>query len=179
MKAELVIARTWSGDPVAVAAQVVVAIENDAVHVAVTAHFRGDPPPPGPPCALPGLWNFEVVELFIVGAPYHRSAPYLELEVGPFGHWLAWSFSGYREKSAEHTVTPPDVRRDVSTWEAQWRLPIAALPPGPWRVNAFAIHGPPDARVYLAATSLGGERPDFHRVDEFVTSFVNQPTHGV
>jgi hypothetical protein len=42
------------------------------------------------------------------------------------------------------------------------------LPPGLGRVNAYAIHGQGANRRYLAAYSVGGTAPDFHRLDRFV-----------
>lgn len=52
-------------------------------------------------------------------------------------------------------------------WVAQVRLPVAWLPSGCDRLNAYAIHGVGAARRYLAFRALGGERPDFHRLEHF------------
>jgi len=165
----LVVEGTWDGRPVAPHARVELACVGDALEVRIDAIMVGDPPPPGPPRALPGLWDHEVVEVFIAGPPHDRTAPYVELEVGPHGHWLAWSFVGYRERAGDVALAePPAVARAGDRWRATLCVPLAALPPAPWRVNAFALHGAhPDARRYLAATPLGGERPDFHRVEDY------------
>ena len=50
-------------------------------------------------------------------------------------------------------------------------------PPSPWRANAYRIHGPPDARAYLAATPLPGPQPDFHQPQRFAP--VELPAVGV
>jgi len=169
---ELVIARRWSGEAVAPHARVALAITGDWLEVRVDARLVGDPAPAGPPRALVGLWEHEVVELFVAGAPHDDAAPYVELELGPHGHWLAWSFSGYRARAGDVALAaPPEVTRNEDRWCAVARLPLAALPALPWRVNAFVIHGPPGAREHLVATALGGARPDFHRVADYRTTF--------
>ncbi len=46
-------------------------------------------------------------------------------------------------------------------------MPRSWLPPGPHRVNAYAIHGVGAARRYLAWAPSEGEGPDFHRLEAF------------
>jgi hypothetical protein len=41
------------------------------------------------------------------------------------------------------------------------------VPEGPWRFNAYAIHGVGAARRYLAHFPVPGPRPDFHRLECF------------
>ena len=90
------ISGTWDGGPLS--AQEFARVElrldadRDEVTVATQAAFFGDPKPDAPPGRLDGLWNFEVVELFLLGADQR----YLELEFGPHGHHLALRFRGPR-----------------------------------------------------------------------------------
>jgi len=143
-------------------------VAGDALEVAIDARCFGDPAPLGAPRALDGLWEHEVVELFVVGAPFSAAAPYLELEVSPHGHWLALGFDGYRRRVGLVAVEVV-VQARGERWCARVRVPLSALPPRPWRVNANALHGVGEARRYLSATPLGGERPDFHRVWDFTS----------
>ncbi|MCC6620990.1 MAG: hypothetical protein IT385_07030 [Deltaproteobacteria bacterium] len=169
---ELVVARRWDGAEVPEHARVGLEVGRDALVVTIAARYVGDPPPPGPARALHGLWEHEVVELFVAGAPFGATAPYVELELGPHGHWLAWAFAGYRARSGDVAlVAAPEVTRSGDRWQGRITVPLAALPPGPWRVGAFAMHGaPPGARVHLVSTPMRGPRPDFHRVEDYAVT---------
>lgn len=163
----LVVARTWDGVPVGPdeAVQLRLRREGDALRVRVEAPFHGDPAPPGAPGPCDGLWNHEVVELFLAG-----SGPgYLEIELGPHGHHLVLQLAGVRRVQA--SALPLDYRVERTPqgtrWRATARVPAAWLPPGPLRGNAYAIHGLGTARRYLAASPVPGDAPDFHRPDCF------------
>jgi hypothetical protein len=53
-----------------------------------------DPDPPNElPGICPGLWDYEVVELFFANG--HEQ--YVEIEVGPHGHWLVYLHEGVRK----------------------------------------------------------------------------------
>ena len=83
----------------------------DCLVVAVDAPFYNDPRPhpdsaahhlhhepthvtDGKGCLnFEGLWKFEVVELFIKG----RSDKYVEIEMGPHGHYLILACDGHRQ----------------------------------------------------------------------------------
>jgi hypothetical protein len=117
---------------------------------------------------LDGLWEYEVVELFIAG----HNGEYVELELGPHGHSLLLRFAGVRQRA--RTGVPPTTthlwgRVDgvVPAWWAEAVIPAAWLPPQPWRANAFAIHGNADQRRYLLAHRLPGVQPDFHQPQLF------------
>ncbi len=138
-----------------------------ALHV--DAPFHGDSPPPGAPGALDGLWNHEVVEVFLA-AP--DTDDYLEVELGPHGHHLVLRLSGVRRAFARCLPLPLQVQRHDTRWTATAVVPAAWLPPGPpeaWRVNVCAIHGAGPDRRYLTAARLGGVQPDFHRPTDFLT----------
>ncbi|WAS98364.1 hypothetical protein [Nannocystis punicea] len=159
----IVIDRLWDDRPAAPAERITLDLRarDGALEIAVDAPFHGDPPPPSPPGSTPGLWNFEVVELFL-HAPGDR---YLELEFGPHGHSLALQFHGVRTLVATVQI---DFRADPPAsgrWTGEARVPSGLLPRDLARWNAHAIHGQGDARRYLSALPAGGTRPDFHRPD--------------
>jgi hypothetical protein len=138
------------------------------LELAVVAPYCGDPPPSGPPGSTDRLWEHEVVELFLVGTPAAGGhVPYTELELSPHGHYLVLRFEGVRR------VVDAPALLEVAAWIEgdRWRgtalLPPDLLPPEPWRVNAFAIHGCGEDRKYLAMAPVPGPGPDFHRVELF------------
>lgn len=155
---------TWDRQPLAPADQLhwTLTWTPEFLEVDVEAGYYADPPPIAAPGSCEGLWEFEVAELFLVG-PGHR---YLELELGPHGHHLLLHLEGIRRRVA--VVENVDYRATIlgDRWRGSARLPRAILPDPIVAYNTFAIHGSP--RVYLAHHPVGGERPDFHRVDAFV-----------
>lgn len=127
-----------------------------------------------------GLWNFEVVELFVAEAYPHENgdgqsrpeaAPvaYSEFEFSPHGHYLAWRFSGLRQR-----LEGEDPRVGYRAWiaEDRWhgRATFAreALPPAPWRIHAAAVHGSPSERSFEGSAPLPGSTPDFHQPGSYV-----------
>ena len=78
------ITKTWDGRPVEQEAQVELRMrlnpDGDAT-IWIDAPYHNDPAPSAPPGSLWGLWEFEVVEVFIVG----DGGRYLEAEFGPHG----------------------------------------------------------------------------------------------
>lgn len=168
--ADLEIAHTWDGgaaDPSEIAS-LTVGLTDGALRVTVDAPYHGDPPPPGPPGPTDGLWDFEVVELFVVGAEDEDGRPrYTEIELSPHGHHLVLELLG--ERNIVRRLLPLAYRAavDGGRWSAEAVLSRRFLPPPPYRGNAFAIHGQGAARRYLAATPVPGEEPDFHRLGFF------------
>lgn len=155
---------TWDGQPLRPSAQLhwQLTWTREHLRVQVDAPYQQDPPPAAPPGSCDGLWEFEVAELFLVG-PEQR---YLELELGPHGHYLLLQLDGVRRRAG-----PPlslDYRAEIQgdRWTGTTLVPLACLPNPIVAYNTFAIHGRP--RVYLAHHPVGGEHPDFHRIDNFV-----------
>ena len=52
-------------------------------------------------------------------------------------------------------------------WTGRAAIPAAWLPEPVGIGNAYAIHGPPEARRYRALHPVPGEAPDFHRLECF------------
>jgi hypothetical protein len=143
------------------------------VDVAVEAPFHGDPPPAGPAGPSPGLWEHEVVEVFVASAAEpHR---YTEVELSPWGHHLVLRLDGVRRVAASALPLAFRSRRRAGRWLGAARLPLSLIPDPPWRVNAFALHGEGASRRYLAATALPGPQPDFHQPDRFAPLAIGRP----
>ena len=152
-------------------ARVVARRGSDGLQVSIEAPFHGDPAPALPPGRCPELWEYEVVELFLVGAQER----YLEIEIGPHGHYLALQLDGVRRIVRDDAALTPMVERAGDLWRASVRIPDALLPAGLGKANAFAIHGQGAGRRYLAAHPTGGSAPDFHRLDAFGPLVFEEP----
>jgi len=135
----------------------------DELLLTVDAPMHGDAPPPGAPGPTPGLWEHEVVEVFLLG----DDDRYLEVELGPAGHHLVLSLSGRRQVVAQGFDLHFEVERGPGRWRGRARVPLLWLPDGLNRVNATAIHGPAWRRSYSASFAGTGPRPDFHRLEDF------------
>jgi hypothetical protein len=163
----LTVDRLWDGSAAAPDEMVTVALRDGGPYliVEVDAPFHGDPAPPSPPGTLWGLWDHEVVELFISG--FGDPVPYFELELGPYGHHLAIQLRGLRNVVARCLPLRVEASIDGDRWRATAWVPREYLPMGPHRANAYTIHGPAADRRYLAWTPVPGAVPDFHRLERF------------
>lgn len=133
------------------------------VRLRIEAAFHDDPAPSEPPGRRDALWEFEVVELFLLG----ENDEYLEIELGPHGHWLGLRLTGRRRVVDDRIPIELSVARSGDRWTAEARLPGRCLPPGLHAANAYAIHGQGASRRYLASRPVPGDRPDFHRLEHF------------
>jgi hypothetical protein len=178
MSLELPIHHRWDRLPLPPTDRAVIQLarDGDDLLVRVFAPFHGDPAPQGPPGPTPGLWNHEVVELFIAGPADH----YVEIELGPHGHHLVLVLDGVRKPVEQGLPMHLTTRRcGTDWWSAEARVPISLLPPGPHRANAYRIHGPAEARAYHAHAPVPGAQPDFHQLDRFVPIELPGPTGTV
>ncbi len=129
--------------------------------------LMGDPAPAEPPGRLWGLWKHEVLECFIVGP----DSDYLEVEVGPHGHFLILRLHGVR--TIVNDAVPARLQWHTTVggvWSVSVVIGYEYLPPLPWKMNAFAMYG--DApRRFLASTPVSGDGPDFHRISQYTASF--------
>lgn len=158
----LCIDRLWDGTSVDEHYSLDLSVD-DSTHeliVSVDAPFFGDPPPGAARGSVANLYEYEVVELFLFGA----GARYLELELGPRGHYLALRFEGVRQRREDMSVVYDVPTLENRRWHGTARIPPDALPPAAARVNAHAIHGR-SPRRWLSAAPAAGSRPDFHRFD--------------
>jgi len=160
----LVIGRTWGGELVAADERVHVRLllGDGALIVNIDAPFHDDPAPPGPAGSFDGLWDYEVVEVFLLGA----AERYLELEFGPHGHYLALQLEGRRNAIARGLPLDYTSDQKGSRWTGSAEVPLASLPADLHACNAYAIHGVAQERRYLA-TYPGTGAPDFHQLASF------------
>ncbi|MBF0119208.1 MAG: hypothetical protein HQK79_10270 [Desulfobacterales bacterium] len=160
---KIYISKTWDGKEANSneKAEVEFFTLNDSLMVFVKAPFHGNNAPFEPAGSLDKLWEYEVVELFLIG----DDLEYLEIELGPHGHYLVLQLKGIRQIVRKGLEI--DYRAEISgnKWSAVARIPISYLPQKINCSNAYAIHGEGEKRRYLAAFPLGGEKPDFHRID--------------
>ena len=107
------------------------------------------------------LWEYDVVECFLVGA----GGRYLEVELGAAGHFLVLEFDAPRRRVNEHAALAPRLlfREDAERWHASLHLPLALVPAGLVALNAFAIVG----GSFLAHHPVPGAMPDFHQPHAF------------
>ncbi len=165
---KLDITRKWNGKLLSRQEHVEVSLRKVQGGAAITirAPFYGDPAPKTPPGSVDGLWEFEVVELFIAGPG--SPVLYTEIEVGPAGHYLVISLNGVRQPTASGLPIQVEAAIDGDVWHATATIDDSVLPAQPWRVNATAIHGLGQSRVYASTAVLPGDAPDFHQPDAFL-----------
>lgn len=163
--AKLRIENTWDGTPLKPdeAVEVEVFVEQDRLVVLVDAPFHGDKAPAGHGGSTDRLWEYETVELFLAG----KDSRYLEIELGPYGHYLVLRLKGVRQ--VEKTGLAMEYKTEIygGRWLGSACMPFSYLPPGVDRANAYAMHGEGEGRRYLAAFSVPGVVPDFHQPDYF------------
>ncbi|MGV3525055.1 MAG: hypothetical protein ACO1RX_12565 [Candidatus Sericytochromatia bacterium] len=162
----LLIAQTWNGHAVPRAEQIALELElrTQGLLFDFEAPFYDDPAPQAPPGSLDGLWDYEVVELFVGQA---GTARYTEIELGPHGHHLVLCLNGIRQRESAGHDLRHKVYRAPGRWGATALVPFDLLPPQPWVFNAYAIHGTGSTRSYRAAHAVPGPAPDFHQIDRF------------
>src|SRR5262245_16619513 len=125
--------------------------------------------PAGPAAFTEGLWEWDVLEVFLRAQETDEAERYVELELGPGGHWLALAFDGVRRRSAELRTLAPSVRSDVdgSCWRGHAEWDASALEahggPAPWSGLVTAVLGSGASRSFLTQPRLPGQKPDFHQ----------------
>ena len=120
--------------------------------------------PEAPPLTrVANLWEYDVVECFVVGAEQ-----YLEVELGAGGHFLVLAFTAPRVCSQTYAAWTPQMTFEPSlargtAWRSSMLLPWDMVPVGIKGVNAYVI----SRGHYLGYHPLPGPRPDFHQPDRF------------
>ncbi len=162
----IAIARTWDGAPVKPDEAVTIELSRDARawRIDVDAPFHDDPAPGAAPGPVMGLWEYEVVELFVLGSGEH----YLEIELGPHGHHLVLELRGRRKVVRSALAIEFETARRGDRWRGRASVAAEAVPADATHFNAYAIHGTGEQRRYLAHAPVPGNAPDFHQLDCFV-----------
>jgi hypothetical protein len=163
---QLQIEQTWDGIPVAPADFITLSfsLNSRQLHCLVVAPFYNDRAPESSPGLTHSLWKYEVVELFLLGA----SGSYLEIELGPHGHYLIYYLTNVRR--VERSVVPLHVSCAVNgdRWQGEIVVDRADLPSAINHVNGYGIHGCDGGRHFLAASMVPGPAPDFHQPECFM-----------
>jgi hypothetical protein len=137
--------------------------DGDVLELAASFERQPRPRVPDAPrgSRVEGLWEYDVVEGFLVGA----GGRYLEVELGAGGHFLVLEFDAPRRGVSAHATFEPVLafREDARSWRSTLRLPLALVPAGLCALNAFAIVG----GSFLAHHPVPGASPDFHQPGAF------------
>jgi hypothetical protein len=159
------IARTWNGETVAKDEVITIDIDFDSngLILVINAPFHNDCKPTHPQGSLWELWNYEVVELFMVGS----NGKYSEFEFGPHGHYLSIRLNAPRSIMDKEHQLIYTATIDGKSWRGKAIIPKELLPESIERFNLFAIHGMDEHRRYLCYASLSGPHPDFHQPSRF------------
>ncbi len=140
----------------------------DGLRIAATLPHQVSPNIPGQPpgTRVANLWEYDVVECFIVG-----SRKYLEVELGAGGHVLVLDFCKRAPRVRDHEYQHfrpivewhPSVPEDPGRWRSSVVIPWEMLPKRPNVLNAFVIV----RDQFLAYHPTGGSIPDFHQPRAF------------
>jgi len=116
-----------------------------------------------------GLWEYDVVELFLLDRATER---YEEFNIAPSGAWWRCAFASYRIKdnAINCSVASPVIWRtqDVASWCVALSIPFSMLSIAfgalvGERMSVCAILGTGPKREYYSTASLDAKEPDFHR----------------
>ncbi|XP_076995709.1 UPF0462 protein C4orf33 homolog [Tamandua tetradactyla] len=137
----------------------------------VNAPFFDDPPAPPGPAGQPfnGLWEYEVVESFLLNS---KTKQYLEVELCPHGQHLVLLLSNGNAFAKELSLQF-EANITGNQWNGTAVLPWEYFPPGIDKMNSYAIHGSGIGRIYEALYSIPLEEiedeqgPNFHRLEYF------------
>uniref|UniRef100_A0A915K3M9 Uncharacterized protein n=1 Tax=Romanomermis culicivorax TaxID=13658 RepID=A0A915K3M9_ROMCU len=141
-----------------------------AVKVTMEGPLFDDPPPAdelGGFC--PELYNYECFEIFFA----NNRDQYLEVEIGPHGHFLVLLLNGRRQPfndGSELDLQIENVFVGADVWRSTFEIPLAYFPPNLSKFNAYALHGLGPERKYDAlfpVTDGTYDEPDFHRLEFF------------
>lgn len=160
----LTIAHTWNGHALEPRQHVKLELEwrYNGLMLDLLAPYYADPAPDAPAGPTDGLWDYEVVEVFLA-----NGENYTEIELGPHGHYLVLCLNGYRQCVSKLHAIRYKHYHAPGLWMATALVPWELIPAGPWTFNAYAIHGQHEQRQYLAHFPVTGSQPDFHRLDCF------------
>jgi len=138
---------------------------NCGVRCTFDAPFFNDPKSPNASAGyVPGLWDYEVTELFFA----NKQLEYVEIELEPHNHYMVYLLDGYRNpfNQGEKLQLKMNSTLTNNTWHCTVDIPLAFFPPNVHSFNAYAIHGSCDARLYQAMAPVDGNgvytKPDFH-----------------
>lgn len=125
-----------------------------------------------------GLWDYDVVEVFIGWDP-SRIHAYKEFEVSPQGEWVDLDIDRSRKPPAVDWTWNSGfefqtrVEPNKKIWFCEMRIPWKSIDPRPpaagnvLRLNLYRIEGPPPRRKFIAWSPVFNE--SFHTPERFGT----------
>jgi len=197
----------WDGSPSVHNYKVKLSIVNGDLALFVDAPFFNDAKPPendGDPYALLArgageevgnrhvqLEQYECVSIFVATGSISEvpieNQEYIEILLGPHGHYLISGFSGQGDESGGdlhmlfEVMPVATINEETQRWQVKAAVPFFFLPaPGDdpedslslkWRFNFCAVHELPntvEGREYLSHATLPGDVPNFHQLESFV-----------
>lgn len=169
MKKFFYIEQEWDGTSIDYLDQIHIDVElTDAgLQIQFLSWRHDDECPPTEPDPEKGtweLWNYEVVEIFLVG----EHGEYTEIEMGAWGHHLLLQLDGPRSIVRKEIPMQYEALDGDCRWVGSGFVERKWLPEKIVRANAFAIHTADGKRRYCSHTELPGPQPDFHQPDRFV-----------
>jgi hypothetical protein len=125
--------------------------------------------------AVWGLWDHDVVELFVCAdpGPDGSSLPYYEFQVSPLDQFFELEILKPRKETNRlfRSKFSHQARITRQGWNAEMRIPLRAIgwKGDPSRVsgNAFAILGKSGERSYFSLFIEKQDVPDFHLPERF------------
>jgi len=177
---EYIINKTWKGDPIIhdpfyIHMQMFPPPDHGDYRwkISMQGPFFNDPPAPKEPANggyLNDLWAYEVFEVFFA----NDQDQYLEVEVGPHGHWLALLLHGQRKAFNLGKNLNISIHNTIKgrKWNSVFEIPLAYFPANVTKFNAYAIHGSEDKdrhyeALYPVTNNKSDDKPDFHRLQYF------------
>lgn len=168
------ITHQWGGTSLAEKDVVSIVVAEDALQYTIcfSAAIGGSIHAPETPAGFTdGLWEYDVFEVFVLNA----DGTYLEIEVGPKNHWLAYWFASYRKRDAQRTFDPATFTYRATVegmrWNGLFSFPKLWVKDGlaVTRWNFYQIRKIAEGIYeYLAWQSLPEVAPDYHRTECFV-----------
>jgi hypothetical protein len=118
-----------------------------------------------------GLWDWDVVELFVAPGGAANPLPYYEFQVSPLGQYFELEIFSPRKLQNRNFVSGLErsATKTPDGWQAWLKIPRDSLPSSPAPVigGVFAILGTPGAREYWSLFQSPTEHPDFHLPEQF------------
>lgn len=180
-EATLSFSKYWDGQPSNLSPYFVkfrISAESGDVLVYLDAPFHDDPAPFAPKGRLESLYEHEVVEIFLSNFRSDANSPYLEIQLGPHGHYMLVFFMKEADWKNQDPTLDLDVApkfsidREAGRWAVELAIPAHFMPEPEcgvdlsvtWSVNACAAYGVGEERAYLSCYPLPGDQPNFHQL---------------
>jgi hypothetical protein len=117
---------------------------------------------------MEGLWEQDIAECFLLD---RRTGHYTEYNLSPGGAWWAAHFTAPRIRLVpQPTAAEYGVRTSgewtATGWTGRMELPLPDM--SNHFINFTAITARSGIRHYASLAPLGGEKPDFHRPQDWL-----------